>query len=194
MQANLPQWGAEALAKKLSGRGLNAQAVRSPPVWAVDVEEDARARGLRGELTELLRVRGLMEGAVRQDGLPMEAYKPFEPGELVLALADAGVPLQTIGAEDAARLWHELVWSQGFPNGNHRTALLFVVEKLNKPGSRRLDPMRDEEHVRGLFAASKGLIPEKEFAPDPASAKRKHLDAARAFFGSLLNQGGGQSS
>ncbi|HJQ93122.1 MAG TPA: hypothetical protein VJ874_02430 [Candidatus Thermoplasmatota archaeon] len=133
---------------------------------------------LRDELESVLAChRIVLEEAARQ-GVRIEPYKPLDLAEIVVALQHGLAVPAGDAVGQAAALWHELVWAQGLPNANHRTALLYLERRFNPPGQPlRMDFAAQPEWAERLFARSKPLVLEKEFAPDQRAAKAAHRAA-----------------
>ena len=121
------------------------------------------------------------EEAARQ-GIRVEPYKPLDRAEIVAALHRAWKS-QIDWPLGGAKLWHELVWAQGLPNTNHRSALLFVERCVNRKGQpARFLVSAHLPWAEALLRASNPIILDKEFQPDLAAAKSRHFDLARETF------------
>ncbi len=183
----------EHLAKQklaaLSAAGIAASLERTRAGFVLSLDSGPLANRLAAEAGRLDTIhQWVLEAAVAQ-GIELRPYKATDRAEILAALAlsweeDVATP------QGAARLWHELVWAQGFPNGNHRTATAFVEAVLNPRGSVLRDLAARPAWLDKLFIDSKRLVAEKEFAPEPAKAKKQHLELARQAFREWLNQEG----
>ncbi len=171
---------AVAKARFLSAAGFAAH-VDGQPLANVWIELPADSR-LPERLAAFLHCHQLVLQAARAQGLGIEPYKPLDKAEIVVALQRAE---GTMGdwRLDAARLWHELVWAQGLPNTNHRSALLYVERQANLPGQpERLASPANLAWAERLVQASKPLILDKEFTPDQELAKERHWVMTRNHF------------
>lgn len=187
LEGRLPLHVARQKLATLQGAGVAADLVPDGITWTLVLADGPSKKRLESALRQLDHCHAIILDAARREGIRLEPSKTKDPADLAAALARAWRQGNT-----AEALWHELVWAQGFPNGNHRTATLYVESVLNPPGSPLHDVAGDIPALERLFRDSKLLVQEKEFAPDPDKAKQDHAALARDFFARWVNRGDGQ--
>lgn len=189
LQAGLREHAAKDYSQTLARHGIDSRMVPEGDKWALEIPLRGKAAATHRQYLRLLHIRGIVEEEARRQDLPMEPYKAFEPASVFTALAAADIPDEprALDADEAAKVWHELVWAQGFANGNHRTATAYVEALANPRAGSVRTPLGEEAGLLTLFKESKALIPEKEFAPDPSKAKSQHHEASRRFFRGWLS-------
>lgn len=188
IETGLQQHLARQKLAALREAGLNAVlAPGSPgPGWSISLEPGPATERLAQALAALDHCHEIILDAAKRADLQILPYKARDSADLAAAITRAWRRAQG-GWPGAAAMWHELVWAQGFPNGNHRTASLYVESLLSPPGRPLRDLAADLAGLEELFRASKRLVQEKEFAPNPAAAKEAHRRLTDAFFAKRFN-------
>ncbi len=162
---------------------------------AASIESRIRAGDLEirrdGGTTEALRIYDLLLkcheqilAEAKRQNIKVEMYKPFEPEKCLAAIASS-LGENADGNARLARLLHELIWAQGFPNTNHRSTLLLIHGLMPGLGIPRIDPAVHVRRTDEYLRESKRLIPEQEHSPDPSRAKAEHFEASRRYLADI---------
>jgi len=191
LESGIPEHLARQKLRILRESGCQAEIFQDGVRFGLRLRPGALTAHIEAEMATLRRLHERILESARRQGIELLPYKAFDAAETAAALASA-TQENPQTAEGAARLWHELVWAQGFPNGNHRTATAYLERVLNPAGATVRDLAARLEWLDELFVASKRLVAEKEFSPAPNNAKAQHLALCRAAFGAWFNQAAGQ--
>lgn len=123
----------------------------------------------------------------RRSGQPIRQLKPRDDVLLFAAVWQALD--EASGDVDVARMLHEVIWWQPFPNANHRTAFTYACRLLADPTGQGLPDLSSHPLRRiaeRCFGRSKELM-RKDTGMDDDEAKRHHLHLMRSTLAELEN-------